>query len=557
MADIKVIIGADIQELDQKLAQAKAKLTSIGQEGPRSIQPLQDRLKGLTFPTEAVSKFGGTIKEMGSSFLKSHGSTLLFGAAIAAAGVAIAGISYVAKIIAKDFITVSNSAEIAGKKIKEYNDIVKSATESVAKESTEIIGLLSVLNNETETRERKLSVIKELQQIQPEIFKGLKLEGEAVVGLDDAYKSYLINLRSVIAAKIIQAQIEASITELLKIQGAENTKQEQAQLDFLKNAIALNPVLAETKKALQDSKLAGGFLTDKQSANRVAELTEKIKGLFEKLTEFSNTVKVNEFKIKVKKVKVEPDDIELLPPRSGILPQSEDKTINRASGSTLTPTIEIKPEFKVDEDAQRRAFETMKEWLKRIDLEAFQKDATDAINETISNIVNDTISNVADAVGEALSGGKDVVPRLFDNIIKGIGQQIKELGKYLVKIGLEKLAIDKAIDALKINPAATIAVGFAAQVLGSLLISAAQKKSSSLGSGFASGTTGVQNGGIFNVGERGPERIFLPSGAKVQPNNELNAFSGSGVVLQPSIYYEGTGFRIMLNRVDAQMGRNG
>jgi len=50
MSDIKILIGADIKELEQKLAVAKAKLASLGQEGPRAMAPLQDRLKGLTFP---------------------------------------------------------------------------------------------------------------------------------------------------------------------------------------------------------------------------------------------------------------------------------------------------------------------------------------------------------------------------------------------------------------------------------------------------------------------------------------------------------------------------
>jgi hypothetical protein len=541
---MKVIIGADISQLQSEMAKAGGVTQAFANKATAANVQVGTSLQ----------KLGGAAKEAANSAISTASSFVTTGLVMAGIGAAIYVASKAFDIIKKDFISTSNAAEISGKKIKEYNDIVKSVTESVAKETTETIGLLSVLNNETETRDRKLSAIKELQKIQPEIFKGLKLEGEAVIGLDEAYKSYLINLRSVIAAKIIQAQIEASITELLKIQGGENTKQQQAQLDFLKNAIALNPVLSETKKALQDTKLAAGFLTDKQSANRVEELTEKIKGLFEKLKEFSNTVKVKELKVKVNKVKVEPDEIELLPPRSGILPQSEPtgdpkkRTTGTEVKILVTPKIEFldNPEGAINTD----------EFLKKLNLEAFKKEATDAINETISNIINDTISNVAESIGDALAGGKDVVPRLFDNIIKGIGQQIKELGKYLVKIGLEKLAIDKAIQALGLNPAATIAVGFAAQILGSLLISAAQKKSSSLGSGFASGTTGVQQGGIFNVGERGPERIFLPAGASVQPNNELQAFGGGGQVFIPAVTLSGPDLVIAFNRASQQMGRN-
>ena len=147
------------------------------------------------------------VSELGTSFIKSHAQTLIFGAAMAGIGVAVAAASYWLKIVAKDFINTGNAAEDVGKKIKEYNDLVKSVTESVAKETTQVIGLLAVLKSETETRDRKLAAIKELQKIQPEIFNGLRLEKDAVIGLDEAYVSYIANLKNVIAAKILQAQI--------------------------------------------------------------------------------------------------------------------------------------------------------------------------------------------------------------------------------------------------------------------------------------------------------------------------------------------------------------
>ena len=247
----------------------------------------------------------------------------------------------------------------------------------------------------------------------------------------------------------------------------------------------------------------------------------------------------------------------LLDPRSGLLPQPSEAAGGQPSFK-LTPKVIVQPkiEFIKDPENEKRVFEGLKDMMPdAVALQKFQGEATAAISQTVSNIVQDSISTAADSIGEALAGGKDVIPRLFDGIIKGIGSQVKELGKYLVKIGLEMLSAKKAVKALGLTPQTAIIAGIGLEVLGALLMASANKKANSVG--FASGTTGVQQGGFYNVGERGPERIYLPTGARVQPNNEVQAFGGGGITLLPSMFYEGTGFRIMLNRVDDSMSRRG
>jgi len=107
---------------------------------------------------------------------------------------------------------------------------------------------------------------------------------------------------------------------------------------------------------------------------------------------------------------------------------------------------------------------------------------------------------------------------------------------------------------LKLTPQTAIIAGFALQLLGSTLAAAATKKFNS-----AKFATGVRNfeGGIATVGERGPETVLLPRGSSVVPNNEVMAYGGGGITLMPSIAYDGTQFRIFLNRVDAKLSRTG
>ena len=163
------------------------------------------------------------------------------------------------------------------------------------------------------------------------------------------------------------------------------------------------------------------------------------------------------------------------------------------------------------------------------------------------------MSSAADSVGDALAGGKDVVPRLFDNLIKGIGGQIKELGKYLVKMGLEMLVAKNAIKKLGLTPQGAIIAGIALQVLGAFLTAAANKKANNVG--FASGVRSF-GGGFATVGERGPERIFLPQGSSVQPNNEINAYGSGQMVFIPDVRLQGADLVIAFNRASQQMGRN-
>lgn len=538
MSDIKVVITGDASGLDKATKQATADLGRVGiaaQKADSSLAKMGTGMAGV----------GGLAQKAASSIGSLTGS-LISGGLITA--ITVAGVSLFN--LGKKLFEVSDAQ-------KRFNDVLDGAKSAYVKAVLEVDKMRDafekarngIIKKETALNLYNSTIGKTIGQTDD-----LKVAEDNLTANAENYIRFTL-LKAAANIALGKAAEAAADAELERIKGAKNVTTSEKSGTLRLNFAALSSL---------DFKNAFFRKSDDQIVNdKIQKFTDIQKifrdvydSLIAKSKEFGFVEQEQTTKTTAAikgKIAAQKEYLTLV--RSGLLPQSEPtgdpkkRTTGTEVKILVTPKIEFldNPEGAINTD----------EFLKKLELEAFQKEATDAINETISNIINDTISNVAESIGEALAGGKDVVPRLFDNIIKGIGQQIKELGKYLVKIGLEKLAIDKAIKALGLNPAATIAVGFAAQILGSLLISAAQKKSSSLGSGFASGTTGVQQGGIFNVGERGPERIFLPSGAKVQPNNELNAFSGGGVILQPSIHYEGTGFRIMLNRVDAQMDRNG
>lgn len=225
--------------------------------------------------------------------------------------------------------------------------------------------------------------------------------------------------------------------------------------------------------------------------------------------------------------------------RTSLLPQLGQTAPSLTTGATLTPTIVIKPKFEIEvtPEQQKKVLDGIQALIN-----------AEKISEIISNTVNSAVTNLADSVADILSGSKNGFSNLFDGLASTLAQGVKQIGQYLVKTYLLIGVIEKIKFS---NPAVGVAVGFALQILGGLI----QSKINST-KAFA---TGVRNfeGGVALVGERGPEYVNLPRGAGVVPNNEVNAYGNGGVVLQPSIYYEGTGFRIMLNRVDASMRRNG
>ena len=65
----------------------------------------------------------------------------------------------------------------SAKKLKEQEDEV---VKGVSNEAVKVNELIAVLENENETRDRKKRAIKELQSINPDIFRDLKLEGTTV-----------------------------------------------------------------------------------------------------------------------------------------------------------------------------------------------------------------------------------------------------------------------------------------------------------------------------------------------------------------------------------------
>lgn len=544
------VAPAQVKKFTDGSNQATVALTNLGrvaQDSAFGFVGIANNLNPLLESFQRLRLETGSNK----AALQALGSSLIGAGGI---GIALSVVTAAVTFSQMGFSAWTRGLNENAKAAKEEASALKTVSDAIAREATDVFSLVTVLKSETETRKRKLDAIKELQQIQPDIFNGLKLEKDAVIGLDQAYQAYLKNLQDVINAKIIQAQIEKNLSRQFELQNIlETAATYEKSITPLKDFSAKSLEAAKAQRELVNERIRalnifGQNITIPQATAELDQLKKNFEGLAQKLFDVSGGIKVKSFKVKPEKIEV--DGLErglgsLFPPGKVIsVPKQFSPKL------VLTPSIQI----NTNVNSQLFTLGLFKAFLNEQALKDFQEKATTAINQTFANIINDSISTFADTIGKTLAGQGSFLPNLFEGLIKGIGDQVKELGKTLVRYGVQMIIARKAIEKLAIRPEVAVIAGFALQLLGSTLAAAANKKFNT--AKFASGVRGF-DGGFAMVGERGPETVFLPRGASVQPNNEVRAFGGGGIILQPSVAFDGTQFRIFLNRIDAKIGRTG
>jgi len=511
-------------------------LGRVVQDAPYGFIGIANNINPLLESFQRLKVETGSTKAALSSLLSSLGGGAGLGLAVS---VATSLLSYFA---IQGLGKTGQEADKATDKIKGYNEILKSVSKSVAQEATEVLGLVAVLKNETETRDRKLSAIKELQQIQPEIFKGLRLEQDAVLGLDQAYRAYLDNLRNAITAKILQAQIEEKISRQLMLQqalGLDNQKSIADQLKSLKPLTDAQYEAAKSAKLLADNtKLFGLGITSIQAGKELNQVTKDIESLAEKLFKLSGQIKVPEIKIKPNKVSL--DEINT---------DHFSKFLGSINDKIPIPELKLQPKSIVigksaivfDPKIADNVLSGIAKLLK--------EEAAEKLGNEVSQILSDTLvratANIGDVIASALTGNG--LEDAFDGIKKILGAGLKQIGQAIIKANTALLVLKKIQFS---NPYVGIAIGIAISALGALLQSQIGKVKA-----FA---TGVRNfgGGLALVGERGPELVNLPSGSDVIPNGQLNNMGNMAFEVFGRIEAQGTALVTIIDRARATNRRN-
>jgi len=204
----------------------------------------------------------------------------------------VAGVGYLAfsAIVAGLTFWDEHNRKVAAstKKLKEEQDAVLN---TVTSEAVKVNELILILENENETRERKKRALKDLQSINPDIFKDLKLEGDSVKNLNTYYNAYIENLKNVILLKKYEKDLEALIQADLKT-GKPIKVEEQKQLKKTTDLLNLN------NTAVKDNISTAKASTGKDqnvinSINKYNAAQQKKLDLLDKIRKISSSISLS------------------------------------------------------------------------------------------------------------------------------------------------------------------------------------------------------------------------------------------------------------------------
>lgn len=485
--------------------QATLAMTNLGrvvQDAPfgfigiaNNLNPLLESFQRLKATTGTT---GGALKALGSSLIGPAGL-----------GFAISAASSLLLVFGDKLFSAGKKSSEAADNFKKLSDATKAIFEGAGKEAAEVSTLIAVLKSETETRERKLIAIKELQKIQPEVFNGLKLEGNAVSGLDEAYKNYISNLRTVIAVKIKQAQLEQLITKQLQLQGATRTNTENALFDAVKN-FQDSQLNAARQDPSQRGAIAQSILGKRgELKGELNQVQADIDFILRQIGELSRGVKLTN--TSTGNITVNPDKVTVKPLTAVFDIDLEGPAVFAADSFGNYFSTELGNYFKKPITTD---FSLLQALQRKLKTEA-QKLAK-SFNSILSAGFQDSFSSLGEGLGNALSG-KD----FGAGLTQALGGLLSSLGKALIQYGAIKEGLDKIFGAGGFAIPGAVAIG-----LGVLAI-AAGKAISNFGGGRAVGGA-VKAGTGYLVGENGPEYFQPGTSGSIIPNGRLSTMSGGG-----------------------------
>ena len=169
------------------------------------------------------------------------------------------------------------------------------------------------------------------------------------------------------------------------------------------------------------------------------------------------------------------------------------------------------------------------------------------MGEQISSTINSTVQDMALASIEMLASGESI-NSVGLMIMSTFADMAIQIGKIAIGTGAAIEGIKQALSSL--NPYVVAAAGAALIALGGFV--KGQLKKVANPQGLATGGI-VTQGGVFEVGEKGRERVMLPRGSAVIPNHFLEGNVNSGFIASTKI--NGRDLEIILERTSVQTKR--
>lgn len=528
MSDIKIVIGADVSDLNRKLTQAgnitkdfagkvqtgsnqaTVALTNLGRVAQDSafgfvgiannLNPLLESFQRLRLETGSNK---AALQALGSSLIGAGGIGLALSVVTAAVTFAQMGFSAWTRGVNENNKAVDESAKSftrAKDSYQIFTEELLKTTDALSKQAAEISVIFGALGDVNIKTTERAQLITRLNELSPEYLRNLNAEKSSYEDISNAISNYIDDLGKTafiksflpefegIFKKLIAAQVELRQLELGQkgIFGLTDSDYQAEKKRIETQIRLLKQDIVSAKKFL--TREAGGEVSLYEILFGKRPPKEKIK------KEVDETVK-----------EVERQLGSLFPPGKVIAPPPGYEPSIKLQNIKLNPPDEV----KLDVGFAEKILEAVRKEIFRAQLE-------ENINGLLKDVFNGAFVGIGEAIGNAITGSD--IGEAFNSIFKILGSGLKQLGVFV--IAQSKLLAQIQATIAK-APALAIPLGLALVALGTVIQNAIVKKTP----GFATGVRGF-DGGLALVGERGPELVRLPKGADVIPNSQIGGFGG-------------------------------
>lgn len=578
--------NVEIEKTAQQIDGLSSGFKGAGNASDQFLGKISQQRVALVDAGRIITGTGFTVRSLGSQLQLFSIGTL---AAIAGIALLAAGIYH--------YATAATDAEAAQKLL---NQTLGESEAGVQGEVAQIKDLISIVGDESNSREVRSRAFKELQDQYPNAFKNMDLEKTSLKDLTivtDRLTDALVRQAQIKGIESAIADVAKEQAQLLSDTGAEVLKnagiwgtldaviknveglnyRSIATISLATQTDALSAKTAKLKEQLDSinktkftndddellGKDKGGDTKQLQDKNisylkQVKSITESFskdkpplfKAFEESSQGFLGPVNEKLYADELQKAMedaakgyITSDTFHLIADAIGDAHQRE---ANPDLTSKITTQIDTSNFVAPDvENETKKLQKSIPPLTLTADIDfrlAKQEAAAFAvqISKTLTTGINSALTNVAEAVGGALGSGKNVLQTAGSALLKSIGGLLEDLGRGLIELG----GIKVALQSLSLSGPVAIALGVAAEIVGAALVSSSATHAFAEG-GIVTGPTNAL------IGEAGPEVVFpldklnnfIRGGAKGAPNN-INITSS----------IRGTDLLMAVNRATKQQG---
>ncbi len=526
--------GNSFGNFNKKTADGGAALTSfsrIAQDAPYGIIGVGNNI------TNTAEQFGALVKQTGSA----GGALKALLSSLAGVGGVLLGVSLLTTgltLLSQSGLTVSDVLNKLTGQYDEFKESINKIRVETAKQSGEEIAnmkaLVSVAQDETLSREKRLIAVKELQKEFPAYFGNLNTEKILNGNLTST-------VQELTKAIIARAEASAIADEIGKLASKKLDLQIQKEKAILK--------LKEAQSASENKvTVTGGTLgaTGLSEVGQLASATSRVKDLNQQIYDIQVLQDKLAGRLNQKKkedILLSQEQVKIQKTKTFNTPQVSKANTGISGGGLIDLTQLEFATGKVDKLGNKlkelpgtisTAFTGIKEITGKgfTDLELASIDFVNNFNSIFANLAQSGLANLGTSIGEALATGNDVLQAAGQSILQTFSSFLSQLGDQLIKLGLAAVltgTVLKSIGTISGVGAglAAIAGGVALKAIAGGINASAQRGIGGGGSfstrggsnsSFSSSSGGFQGGGLSgNV-------VFEISGQKLIGvlNNTLN-----------------------------------